>query len=151
MDISTFWRPDEARGDWALAGADLARDSDLATAVIISLFTDRRADVDDVIPDGSGDRRGWWADAFRARPIGSKLWLLERAKKTEATRLAALDYVEQALAWLVEDGVAADVAVDVQWQAGRAPQGFLGVTVAITRPDARVVAFNYAWAWQGVS
>jgi phage gp46-like protein len=150
-DVSTIWSPAAARADWAILAPDLARDTDLETAVVISLFTDRRADADDVIPDGSDDRRGWWGDAFADRPIGSKLWLLERAKKTEQTRLRAQDYVDEALAWLVEEGVAASVVSDAQWQAGRAPQGFLGIVVQIARPDGRIVDFNYAWAWAGVS
>ncbi|MCW5760104.1 MAG: phage GP46 family protein [Phenylobacterium sp.] len=146
-DISTFWSPGESRGDWAVAGFDLASGTDLETAVLISLFTDRRADPDDVIPDGSGDPRGWWGDALGARPLGSKLWLLERAKQTEDTRQRAQGYAEDALAWLVEDGVAAEVVVAASWQG----PGFLGLQVTISEPDGRQTAFNYQWAWKAVS
>lgn len=147
-DISTFWKPEEARGDWLLAGADLAKATDLETAVIISLFTDGRADPDDVIPDGTGNPRGWWGDTGRTRRLGSKLWLLDRAKETEETRLRAQDYCEAALAWLVEDGVAASVEVDAAWQS---KPGWLGVKVTILEPDATVSVFNYQWAWKAVN
>lgn len=146
-DIATIWQPAEGRGDWRLAGPDLVSGSDLETAVLISLFTDRQADADDVIPDGSGDRRGWWGDLGRTRPLGSKLWLLERAKQSEQTRLRALDYCREALDWMVEDGIAESVTVQASWQRG----GFLGVQVLMVEPSGRDVVFNYQWAWQGVS
>lgn len=146
-DISTFWQPQQVRGDWALAGADLAAGGDLATAVLISLFTDRRADPDDVIPDGTADPRGWWGDAGRDVPIGSKLWLLEREKRTEPVRLRAEDYIAEALQWLVDDGVAAAVEVTAQWALG----GRLEAQVTIIEPAGRQQVFNYQWAWKGVS
>src|SRR5260363_352074 len=71
--------------------------SDLQIAVMISLFTGRQARPDDVIPDGSTDARGWWGKPN----IGSRLWLLERAKATEATRQQARDYMTEALQWLI--------------------------------------------------
>lgn len=146
-DISTFWAPGASFGDWALAGPDLASGTDLETAVLISLFTDRRADPDDVIPDRTGDPRGWWGDLFRTRALGSKLWLLERAKQTEETRLRAQDYVDEALAWLVDDGVADSVEAVASWQG----PGFLGVRVTILEPDGRTSDFNYQWAWKAVN
>lgn len=141
-DITTFWVPAEGRGDWAVRGPDLAAGRDLETAVLISLFTDRRAEPDDVIPDGSGDPRGWWGDP----DLGSRLWLLERAKQTEDTRQRAQDYAQEALEWLVEDGVADEVTVVAEWQA----RGFLGLRVTIVEPDGREGVLNYQWAWQGV-
>jgi phage gp46-like protein len=146
-DISTFWQPEQARGDWALAGADLAAGGDLATAVLISLFTDRRADPDDVIPDGSNDPRGWWGDTGRDTPIGSRLWLLEREKRTEAVRLRAEDYIGEALQWLLDDGVASSIEVVAQWALG----GRLDAMVVIVEPTGRRQVFNYQWAWKGVN
>lgn len=64
-DIAIVWR--NGRGNLALNGSDLLTDNSIETAVIISLFTDRRAQPSDLIPDGSTDRRGWWADSFRKR------------------------------------------------------------------------------------
>lgn len=152
MDISTFWVPLEARGDWSQSGADLTSGTDLETAVLISLFTDRRADPDDVIPDGTGDPRGWWGDLYLATPLGSKLWLLDRSKKTEAVRQAAQDYASDALAWLIDDGIAAAVDVTAQWQAGVDPsQGFLAMAIEIDQPDGRTQTFNFQWAWGTVS
>ncbi|EOM5101013.1 phage GP46 family protein [Escherichia coli] len=77
-DIAVVW--DQGCGSLQLNGADLLTDNSLLTAVIISLFTDRRALDSDEIPDGTRDRRGWWGDSFRERPVGSRLWLLSREK-----------------------------------------------------------------------
>jgi phage gp46-like protein len=145
-DIQTVWTPLQGRGDWQVAGADLASGHDLATAVLISLFSDAKADPDDVIPDGSHNPRGWWGDAFRGQPLGSKLWLLDRAKQTEATRLAAEDHAATALQWLVDDGIAESVTVAASWDK----PGFLALLVTITEPDGRKAVFNYQWAWKDV-
>lgn len=147
-DIATIWDVNAGQGDWAVEGADLARNDDLETAVLLSLFTDRRAAPEDVIPDGSGNPRGWWGDAGRSRPLGSKLWLLDRAKQTEETRLRAKDYAEDALAWLIEVGIAASITVEAEWQRAK----MLGLRVVLFEPDGTELrVFNYQWAWKGVS
>lgn len=146
-DIATSWVPQTGYGDWQVAGPDLRGGSDLETAVLISLFTDRLADPDDVIPDGTDDRRGWWGDAGRDRPLGSKLWLLERAKQTEATRLRAADYMQTALDWMIDAGVAAEVVVTAEWLR----PGVLGAGIRIVQPDGSAVDFNFQWAWKAVS
>lgn len=152
-DIATFWVPAEGRGDWAILGPDLRSGDDLATSVIISLFSDRRADPDDVIPDGSGNPRGWWGDTPDRR-LGSKIWLIERAKQTEDTRQRAEDYIQQSLQWLIDDGVAESIDVVCAWQGPRAPTGggFLGAVITISEPRGSATrTFNFEWAWGGVS
>jgi phage gp46-like protein len=71
----------------------------LVRAVIISLFTWRRANPSDDLP-GVGtqvQRMGWWGDSFPVVPndrIGSRLWLLSRAKLTSETVARAKEYTE---------------------------------------------------------
>ena len=112
-DISTLWHT--TYGDWSLAGADLESGDDIVTAVLISLFTDRLAGPDDVLTDGTNDRRGWWADSSN-NAIGSRLWLLTRAKHTNATLGLAEAYIAEALQWLIDDGVATKVDIHAEWQ-----------------------------------
>jgi phage gp46-like protein len=117
MDIGLFWNAEAQRADFKLAAPDLVPDEGLETAVLVSLFTDRRAEGDGVPPGGTDDRRGWWGDAFAAVPgdrIGSKLWLLAREKLTPETLLRTREYAEEALAWLAEDGVLERVSVRVE-------------------------------------
>ncbi len=86
----------------------------LVRAVLISLFTWRRANADDTLPDPKGFRMGWWGDSYPAVAndrIGSRLWLLARAKLTLTTVQRAQDYAEEALQWLIDDCVAARIAV----------------------------------------
>jgi phage gp46-like protein len=97
-DISIAWSPALGRGDWVQLGTQLQSGNDLANAVMISLFTDRTANSDDIIPDGTNDPRGWWGDDA-AVPIGSRLWLLSRAKQTTETLARAQDYIAEALQW----------------------------------------------------
>ena len=113
------------RFDIALEGHDLATDSGLRTAVLLSLFTDRRAEDDDALEDD--DRRGWWADPKR----GSRLYLLKRAKETADVPVRAKFYAEEALAWFVEEGVVRSVTVEAAWVR----RGVLGIRIEMLRLD----------------
>ncbi|KWR88761.1 phage GP46 family protein [Cupriavidus sp. IDO] len=146
-DTTTVWDVANARGDWQMSGALLATGNDLSTAVLISLFTDRIAEPDDVIPDGSNDPRGWWGDEFSAVKIGSRLWLLTRAKQTQETLQRAYDYIVEALQWMIDDGVVAKFDVLVEWTAA----GELGAQVVAYKQDGSTVANAYTWAWQGLN
>jgi phage gp46-like protein len=142
-DIRHVWDLTLLMGDWLIEPPDLAHDHDLETAVIISLFTDALADVDDVPPNA--DRRGWWGDTGKdpPDPIGSKLWLLAREKATNDTRLRAEDYARDALAWMLEDGAADRVDVAATWgELGR-----LDVQVDIWRDGARVLSRRFGRYW----
>jgi phage gp46-like protein len=143
-DIATSWQ--QTFGDWSVTGQDLTSGDDLVTAVLISLFTDRVALPDDVIPDGSGDPRGWWADDA-TYPIGSRIWLLERAKRTQQTLVLAQGYAEEALQWLLDDDVCSAIDVYCEWQQ----RGFLAMQVTVTKNAGNVVTLNFVWAWTGVN
>jgi len=94
----------------------------LATAVVISLFTDRRAGRDDALPPGNTERRGWVGEEFvstTGEAWGSALWLLYSGKvitgKLEAAQFAA----REALSWLVRDGIASRIEVTAEWAGER--------------------------------
>lgn len=119
---------------------------DIETAVLISLFTDRQAGPDDVIPDGTDDPRGWWGDLGRTYPIGSKIWLRLRSKRTEQTRMLVDGDIREALQWLVDDGVAASIDVAVEWDG----PGFLAALVTVNQASGVTRALRYAWAWKDI-
>ena len=105
---------------------------DLPRSIIISLFTWRRANPDDDLP--GTNKYGWWGDTYPQiinDRIGSRLWLLSRAKLTDETVLQAQEYAEEALQWLVDDGVAAAVQVQVERQS----LDRLAIGIIITRGD----------------
>ena len=132
-------------GDITQIGFELATDDSLETAVVVSLFTDRRANGDDVLPDPAGGLRGWWGDSFAAKygdKIGSRLWLLSREKQLPAVVSRAREYAEEALRWLVEDGIAKRVTVTAEIVR----QGVLGLRIVIDRPDSPATfAYQYLW------
>lgn len=126
--------------DLVLEKNDLAIEKGLATATLVSLFSDGRAPQDADLPDG-GTRRGWWAgDA--ADPFGSLLWLvLDRAKITTAVLERIRSYAETALQWLIREGIAerADVVVS------RTGQEQVALEVNLLRGRAR----RWPGLWEG--
>lgn len=158
MDRKLVFNGDFMRADLSLDGGAIALTGGLETAVVISLFTNRRARADDALPDGAangpdgGDRQGWWADAYNDRPIGSRLWLLSREKQLPAVLARAKDYAEEALAWLVEDRIASRVTVTAEMVR----TGVLGLAIDIDRigPAGNAgnsadgpVSFRFSYAW----
>lgn len=144
-DIQLQWQLDNA--DIVIRNADIALDDSLTTAVIVSLFTDRRALASDVLPSGaSTDKRGWWGDSFNTRPIGSRLWLLSREKQLSSVLHRAKSYAEEALAWLVEDELVNALTV-----TATAPEtGWLLLSVSLTLPNGSVLPLPFKTQLNGV-
>jgi phage gp46-like protein len=127
---------------------DLAPDDGLETAVIISIFSDRRI-TDEDLPDLETNKRGWWADAVSAIPndqIGSRLWLLEREKRTTETLRRSEEYIDEGLAWMLEDGVAESIEVSSSYDSF----GQLISLVEILRPAQSVQRYQVLWEKQEV-
>ncbi|MDI9240731.1 phage GP46 family protein [Lysobacter sp. LF1] len=136
-------------GDLAMDGRDLARDDGLETAALLSLFTDRRATVEQ-LPTGFDlrDLRGWWGDSVAevtGDQFGSLLWTLAREKQTTETLAKARGYVEQALAWMVEDRVTGQVSVATQYVA----RGVMRIDVEIERPQGVRIQYRFDYEWAG--
>jgi phage gp46-like protein len=117
----------------------------LTRAVIISLFTWRRAATDDPVDDD--ERFGWWGDSYPATAddrIGSRLWLLRRVKLTAATQRDAEFYAREALQWLLDDGhVIALVVSSEQVDLNR-----LNLRATLTIPSGAQLDVNPPSAWQ---
>lgn len=145
-DLAFVWSDTNHNADVTLIDGDLAVDRELSTAVVISLFTDRRAEDDDIPPSGDPtDRRGWWGDQYAlvlGDKIGSRLWLLDRAKRTRETALRAKEYALEALAWLLEDLVVSEVEVSTEMT-----ERALLIGVGLQRPGRDPVFFRFAHAW----
>ncbi|MGN6589303.1 MAG: phage GP46 family protein [Sphingomicrobium sp.] len=150
-DIAISWDEANSRGDWTMNGSVLATGNDIETAILISVFSDRMAQPGDAssdgkFPDGTDDPRGWWADD--EVPIGSRMWLLRRAKQTTETLQRAYDYLAESLQWMVDDGVVARFDISTQWVR----KGMLGAVIAAYSPSgALLFKGRYAWAWAGIN
>ena len=125
MDVALRYDPVMRRCDVVFDGRDFAIDATPASAMLFSIFADRRALPDDVLPDTVPDytapssflaRRGWCGDFLDAlgRLAGSRFWLLRRAKATETTRRSAEVYFAEALGWLETERNLA-VQITVRW------------------------------------
>jgi len=75
---------------------------------------------------------------------------LERAHKTRDTLGLARRYAQDALQWLVDDGVAASITVDTRWIGGPGTT-MLGIAIAIRQPDGSMTRFVYGWAWEDLA
>jgi phage gp46-like protein len=139
--------------DLGVVFGQLEPDHGLRSAVLLSLFTDRQAEADQDIPDGTTDRRGWWGDSFSDQdPIGSGLWLIAREKQTTETKNRADEAVSAALQWLVVDGVAA--AVNVTSEFFRDSNGVYryDATIEIVRPDDQSILFGpFTRLWEATT
>lgn len=141
-DIATVWDVAHARGDFVMNGTQPASGGDLGTAMLISLFSDRLAEPDDVIPDGTNDPRGCWFDAGETYKCGSRMWLLDRSKQTPDILQRAKSYIVEALQWLIDDGVVKRFDITTAF----APQQLSAQVVAF-RSNGQSVAENFSWVW----
>jgi len=147
MDVSLAFDPITSKADLALDAFDLQADAGLKTAVILSLFTDARAHADDELPAGHSDRRGFWADAYGVGDVfGSRLWLLNREKQVTKVLNRAREYTDEALAWLVADGIAKSIDVNASWLR----QGVLLIEITINKPDGDALQYNFETLWKAV-
>jgi phage gp46-like protein len=150
-DFQTSYDPLAMMGDWSVTAGDLTTDAGLRTAVILSLLSDATANADDDLYDG--DRRGWWGDLAldgdRAGDrFGSRLWLLARAKVSEATRRRAVLMCRDALAWLIEDGIAVSVDIAAEWQGDDRQQ--LAIGIGVNRPPPLPASrYDILWIAEG--
>lgn len=114
----------------------------LTRAVVISIFTHRRADPD----DNADVPMGWWGDTWPMVAndrYGSKLWLLQRSKLTNALVNTVRTYLRESLQWMLDDGVVSRVDIDVQ----RTSINELGNSIVLWRWDGPVtISFNDFWS-----
>lgn len=128
--------------------AGMHPDELLVRAVVISLFTWRRANPGDV-PDGQ-NKFGWWGDTYAADlgdKIGSRLWLLAREKIADATIQRAREYAAEALQWLIDDGVATRIDVT----AARAGLSQITVSSKIYRSNGAPLDLRFSDIWRFLS
>lgn len=152
-DIQISWNEKLMTGDVEVDSGDLISEDGLETAVLISLFTDRRARDDDTLPDlDSDDKRGWWGDLanpdVEGDQIGSRLWLLQRAKTTQEVLVRAEGYVKEALQWMIDDGIAVKIDVDAERQI-RDGGDMLAFKVMIYKKSGVAESVKFEYQWEG--
>jgi len=135
------------RGDFTrlVNGLNLDTDEGLRTVITVSFLTDARAKPSDGVPPEQ-DQRGWWGTQFlEDRPdleLGSRLWLLQRMKLTDASLRLAGVFCQESLVWMKPD-VARNVYVTPARIAGVINAAT--VTVQIERPKKLAPRFEDKW------
>ena len=126
-----------------------------ATAVMVALGTNRRANADDILPDANdNDRRGWWADTnaeliWNGWPIGSRLWLVDREKITDNTAgqgstIARIDsYIREALQPFIDQQMASRIDVTVT----RSALQTIVATIVIWRGPLPAIQLQFQSLW----
>lgn len=136
-------------GEWDINfdGTDLVLTDDLENSILISLETMAQAEESENLPDGSDDRRGFWADDYSEEPddkTGSKTWLLSREKITSQLLNSLRQTTEQCLEWMKRDGVARTVTVVTE----RYSDDIVAIYISITRPTGVDVSYKYYYNWE---
>jgi len=121
----------------------LQEDNTLETAILISLFTWRRADTEDQ-PPSDQHLLGFWGDTHPDVPedlIGSKLWLVWGKTTVPSTLVLAEELAAQALQWMIDDGIAERVDVT----AIRDANDHLAFDIYVKQPDKLAPAWLQVW------
>lgn len=145
--------------DWLLLDDGTLDDTQaLATAVIVALGTDKLAGPDDILPDpDSTDRAGWWGDMdaeelFNGWPIGTKLWLLKRAKIVgpEDPEGATVTRVEQYINEAIQPFVSLKIATSFYVEAFRNGVNRVDAYVVIYRGPKTPVELRFQVLWDEI-
>ena len=155
LDILITWNNEKGVGDITFSDNDIETTEGLESVTIISLFSDARAADDDLLPDNlrGTDKRGFWGDSTSERDsdrVGSKLWLLSRAKTQQEALDIAKKYAEDSLAWMIEEDIAA--RIDVLAERGGTLSGALRIDLRINilRKSGEVVSLQFQKAWEAM-
>lgn len=140
MTVDAILTRDTASGLFDIsidANGDIASADFFDTAILYSLFGERRASASEVVEPQF--RRGWVGND-NTFENGSKLWLFTQARLTRTNLNRIEDEARKALRWLVDDGFAVAVdEVSTNLQNGRP---FLNVTIRRSRDKVERRSFD---------
>lgn len=155
--LVTVSSPDVVTFDWLQTPTGLLDETQqLADAIIVALNSDAEADVSEVLPDPrDSNRRGWWGDIdakaiWNGWPLGSKLWLLTRAKIVDAaaregaTTKRAETYIKTALQPFIDAGLFSRMSV----KATQVNEQRIKVTLIIYRGPKTTIQLEFQPLWQ---
>ena len=92
--------------------AEVAAQDEKLAAILICLFTDAKAEAEE-LPEYIKDNRGYWGDLIEINvgsriskiSLGSKIWTLAREKVTSTTEQRLKRFARDALSPLIDVGV----------------------------------------------
>lgn len=117
-------------------------DDPITDGVWRSLFSWSRAREDDELLN-AGEKYGWWGNLLAddtGDDYGSRLWTLMRTVDTEETRLRARDVCEEALRWMIDDGLASEISADVEHMGAGAVA--IGITITLKDETSKTISIE---------
>lgn len=148
-DIRLKFDQEDQYGELIIADRDVDRDLGFETAVLITLGTDKYADDEDELPDDSGYRGGWWGDSIPVvadYKMGTKLWLLQRAKTEAEIPAIAKEYLIDGFKWMKDDGIVSDVIVNIERR--RDLKTTLAFTLSFIKPEGKTIFYKFFYNWE---
>ncbi len=119
---------------------DLAVDSGIENAVVLSLFLDARDPNAQALDE---DPRGYWASEFGPVEWGSLIWTLAREKPSQALAKQIQRYAEASLQWMVRFQVVEFAKAACEFVKDR-----IVLEVEIKRPGKQSLTNKYALNWE---
>ena len=117
---------------------DIETEDQLDTAILVSLFTDRRASSAEVVKPQY--RRGWIGDLETPADLyGSMLWLFEQSRLTGSVAAKIGSFGKLALDWMVRDGIATEVSARAIVKTTR-----VDLKVDLKKPNSPAEARSFA-------
>lgn len=136
-----FEQGDDGLFDLIIEDGDFKPTEGLETALLVSLFSDRRAYADEV-PDPL-KRRGTIIDLVPEEPgdkYGSGLWFYEQSRLSTEVRNGVRNEAEMSLQWTVADRL----ATFVQAEATREPANrLLNLNISLTALDGGLSSYVF--------
>lgn len=112
-DLKLALQPDGQTYDLVIGDkGDFSLDTGLSTTLLTSILSDARASSSEVADPLQ--RGGWLGSLVFPREdsqLGSLLWIVQQRRRTTANLNVAVDQVQKALAWFLDDGIAKNVDV----------------------------------------
>lgn len=125
--------------DINFTSSDLVLEHGFDTALLMSLFNEKRAN-DSEVPRVEM-QRGWWGNTvsdYDNYEIGSKNWLLDQARATPASLNLAKTYTSDGLQWLLDDNYCKKIDVDTSYTVGN-----MNIDIKIYRSNDVVSNHSY--------
>lgn len=126
---------------WDPMPSGVGSEATLERLVFVSLFSDARIEDDEIPPDGTTDRRGWWADTDEDDNTGSRLWYLRGRAGVTAREYE--DAIKSALTWMVKDRICTSVTATATIVRS---QVAAEVTLTLVSGDVRRIAYPDLWS-----
>lgn len=147
-DVRFEYNPEILDFDIDIRRWEIEYDDGLETAVLTSLFSNRRVEASE-LQRGEVERGGWWGDAVANENrslTGSRLWrIIDRGKATAEALEEVREACLEALQWLIDDMIAESVVVETSYLNRET----MLIQIEIVKPSGENESFQFSFVWEG--